>query len=203
MWSSRPLTACRLEESGAWVDVPDTQLQLVLESEVTSLISYSIVVVAAKPQLPGSSFLGEQRGSGGSKDFLQARLVVNGLPMRQSAAFTSPAGPYESYVDTLGGHLSMEFGQGNHSVGLQWKKSSGGIVTSWSNRPSSHDGFAGGRSIVVSAQHRYMWYSAGSNDDVQIDQTGTWNEIPGLRLQLELPEPASIRVLYSMSVMPD
>lgn len=58
--------------------------------------------------------------------------------------------------------------------------------------------------FVLSAdQHRYMWYSAGSNDDVQIDQTGAWNEIPGLRLQLELPEPASIRVLYSMSVMPD
>lgn len=72
--------------------------------------------------------------------------------MRQSAAYTSPAGPYESYVDTLGGHLAMAFGQGNHSVGLQWKKSSGGVVSSWSNRPSSHDGFAGGRSIVVTAQ---------------------------------------------------
>lgn len=46
----------------------------------------------------------------------------------------------------------MEFGKGNHTVGLQWKKSSGGIVTSWSNQPSSHDGFAGGRSIVVTAQ---------------------------------------------------
>lgn len=46
----------------------------------------------------------------------------------------------------------MDFGPGNHSVGLQWKKSSGGIVTSWSNRPSSHDGFASGRSIVVTAQ---------------------------------------------------
>lgn len=72
--------------------------------------------------------------------------------MRQSASHTSPAGLYESYVDTLGGHLAMEFGQGNHTVGLQWKKSSGGLVTSWSNRPSSHDGFAGGRSIVVTAQ---------------------------------------------------
>lgn len=80
--------------------------------------------------------------------------MVNGLPMRQSAASTSPAGPYESYADTLGGHLAMEFGQGNHTVGLQWKKTSGGSVSSWSNRPSSHDGFAGGRSIVVTAQVR-------------------------------------------------
>lgn len=46
----------------------------------------------------------------------------------------------------------MDFGPGTHSIGLQWKKSTGGIVTSWSNRPSSHDGFASGRSIVVTAQ---------------------------------------------------
>lgn len=38
---------------------------------------------------------------------------------------------------------------------------------------------------------------------MRINQTGTWNEIPGLALRFELPEPASIRVLYSISVMPD
>lgn len=75
MWSSRPLTACRLEESGVWVDVPDTRLELVLANDVTSLISYSMVVVAAKPQLPGSSFLGEQRSNGGTKDFLQVSTM--------------------------------------------------------------------------------------------------------------------------------
>lgn len=48
-----------------------------------------------------------------------------------------------------------------------------------------------------------MWYSAGGNHDVQISERGTWNEIPGLTLKIDLPEPASIRVLYSMSVMPD
>lgn len=48
-----------------------------------------------------------------------------------------------------------------------------------------------------------MWYSAGGNHDVQISETETWSEIPGLTLKFDLPEPASIRVLYSMSVMPD
>lgn len=38
---------------------------------------------------------------------------------------------------------------------------------------------------------------------MRINQTETWNEIPGLALTFELPEPASIRVLYAMSVMPD
>lgn len=48
-----------------------------------------------------------------------------------------------------------------------------------------------------------MWSSAGGNYDVQINETGTWSEIPGLTLKFDLPETASIRVLYSVSVMPD
>lgn len=95
------------------------------------------------------------------------RLIVNGLPLRQSAAHTSPAGPYESFADTLSGHLVTEFGPGNHSVALQWKKSSGGVVSSWSNRPSSHDGFSGGRSIVVTAQVSRMYNRKCSKYEVK------------------------------------
>lgn len=83
---------------------------------------------------------------------VKVRLVVNDLPMRQSATYTSPAGPYEAFADTIGGHLVIELGPGKHSAWLQWKKSAGGLVTSWRNTPSSHDGFASGRSIVVTAQ---------------------------------------------------
>lgn len=56
---------------------------------------------------------------------------------------------------------------------------------------------------VFRYQHRYIWYSTGGNHDVRINETGQWNEIPGLSLNFDLPEPASIRVLYSMSVMPE
>lgn len=55
---------------------------------------------------------------------------------------------------------------------------------------------------TFSFQHRYMWHTVGSAD-VRINETGAWNEIPGLALSIVLPEPASIRVLYSISVMPD
>lgn len=53
------------------------------------------------------------------------------------------------------------------------------------------------------SQHRYMWFSEGGNYDIQISQTETWGEIPGLSLKFDLPEPANVRVLYSISVMPD
>ncbi len=110
MWSSRPLTSCRLEESGVWTDVPDTHLELVLVNDVTSLISYSMVVVAAKPQLPGSSFLGEQRSSGGSKDFLQVCSMLFGslVSIQQSVVSATkkclPLGPLLVYfaLETVG-----------------------------------------------------------------------------------------------------
>lgn len=92
MWSSRPLTPCRLEESGVWIDIPDTHLELVLTNDVTSLISYSMVVVAAKPQLPGSSFLGEQRSNGGTKDFLQVSTM---LVVVAVLGYRSPQRAYE------------------------------------------------------------------------------------------------------------
>lgn len=57
-------------------------------------------------------------------------------------------------------------------------------------------------SCTLAAQHRYMWHASGDTD-VWINETGVWQEIPGLALKIALPEPASIRVLYWMSVMPD
>lgn len=71
MWSSRPLTDCRLDVSGVWTDVPDSDVEVALVNEAVALISYSMVVMASKPQMPGSSFLGELQHSGGSRDFLQ------------------------------------------------------------------------------------------------------------------------------------
>ncbi len=56
---------------------------------------------------------------------------------------------------------------------------------------------------VSRSQHRYIWYSTGGNYDVRINESGAWDEVPGLNIKFDLPEPASIRVLYSMSVMPD
>lgn len=58
-------------------------------------------------------------------------------------------------------------------------------------------------SYTFCCQHRYMWYSTGGNTDVRVNETETWDEIPGLTLNVVLPEPACIRIMYCISVMPD
>ena len=81
MWSSRPLSDCRLEESGVWIDVPDTYVEMMMTNDFTSLISYSLVVVASKPQMHGSLLVGEQPPGGGVKDFLQVKHWVIGYTL--------------------------------------------------------------------------------------------------------------------------
>lgn len=75
MWSSRPLSDCWLKESGLWIDVPDTHVEIMITNEVVSLISYSLVAVASKPHIPGSSFLGERQHGLARKDFLQVKVL--------------------------------------------------------------------------------------------------------------------------------
>ncbi|CAM9116455.1 unnamed protein product, partial [Choristocarpus tenellus] len=116
---------------------------------------------------------------------VKVRLVVNSIPFRQSASHASTAGPYEAFVSTVGGHLVTDLGPGNHTIGLEWKKSVGGVVRSWSNRPSESDGHASGRSIVVTAQHRYMWHKAAKTD-ARISQTGLWEDVPEMTMVFTL-----------------
>lgn len=47
-----------------------------------------------------------------------------------------------------------------------------------------------------------MWHSVGATD-VRINETGIWEVIPEMVLNFLLPEPATIRILYLISVMPE
>ena len=92
-------------------------------------------------------------------------------------------------------------GPGAHDVQLQWKKVGSGVAT-WSSRPSIADGFAGGRTVVVTARHRYIWHSH-ADSIARIDAEGSWTDVPDTSLEFTLPEVASLRFLYSMTVRSD
>ncbi|CAM9210474.1 unnamed protein product, partial [Phaeothamnion confervicola] len=204
MWSVRPLTDAVLEGvAGAWLNVPNTTVTVRLDNEATVLASYEMIVTAARPQTPGSPFLTAGQNNGGGRDVLQVRLVVNGVPYRQSASHVAPSTPYESFIGAVSGHAVVALGRGEHGVSLQWKRPAGGAVTSWSNRPSDADGHNSGRSVVVTARHRYMWHASAVTDARTAAALGVWEDVPEGSLSFVLPEPASLRALYCMSVRPD
>lgn len=207
MWSAQPLSEATLQTNGLWEPVKDTNITLQLDNEAEVLVSYFLSTIAMRRSGGGVVAGSELFSSGlslsgsGQRNFLQTRLLINGVPYRQSSAHTSPGLSVESNSDTLTGHAAVNLGPGAHDVQLQWKKVGSGVAT-WSSRPSIADGFAGGRTVVVTARHRYIWHSH-ADSIARIDAEGSWTDVPDTSLEFTLPEVASLRFLYSMTVRSD
>ena len=204
MWSARPLSEATIQESNSWMPVRDTNLTMRLENEAEVVISYAIAVLASRGRAgAGLDYFSNQGTSlaGGQRDFLQLRLVVNGVPYRQSSSHCSPGFSLQTAADMLSGHAAVALGPGSHDVVLQWKKVGDG-VSSWSNRPSMADGHTSARSIVVTARHRYLWHTHAESV-ARIEEEGSWIEVPGMSVDFELQTITSLRFLYSMTVRSD
>ena len=174
---------------------------MTLPNEMPLLIQYDMSCTAFKPETATNDFILDEDMSLGQKDFLQMRVVVDGIPFRQSASHAQPSSSLESVTRHLKGTVVVTLGAGPHTIELQWKKR-GTFVTSWNNIPSLHDGFSTGRILSATAQHRYMWHNEVTSDDY-ITTNGTWVDVKDTELTFTLAEPASLRFLYSMSVKPD
>ncbi len=212
MWSSRPMTPAELKVGdsgvfdGSWSAVPNTSVVFELKDSRAIFLSYYMVVMAnVREPKPGSPFLQSPVNMVG-RERIQVRLSVDGIPFRESASSASPASPYALYRTTLNGNLLIpNLEPGNHTVLLQWKAigGEGGSgdrwVSSWSNTPSADDGFTAGRAIVATAQHNYAWSRVGEID-ARISDLGVWKDIPDLYLNLSLPEPCMLRILYRVGV---
>ena len=75
-------------------------------------------------------------------------------------------------------------------------------MTSWSSRPSIADGFAGGRAVTVTAGHQYLW-KATPQTLARVGEEGSWRDVPGMSVEVQLKEAATLRFLYSMTVRSD
>ena len=110
MWSARPLSEATIQESNSWMPVRDTNLTMRLENEAEVVISYAIAVLASRGRAgAGLDYFSNQGTSlaGGQRDFLQLRLVVNGVPYRQSSSHCSPGFSLQTAADMLSGHAAV------------------------------------------------------------------------------------------------
>ncbi|GMI23781.1 hypothetical protein TeGR_g4408, partial [Tetraparma gracilis] len=201
LWSAHPLTAARLTSVNTWEDIPDTSVSLTLPNEAPLLVSYTLAARALKPESSTMDFIMDTTMSLGQKDFLQARVLVDGIPFRASASHAPPSSSLEAAARSLQASFVVPLGAGPHTLTLQWKRR-GEFVTSWACAPSLHDGFAAGRMLAADANHRYLW-SALPTSDAVVSESGAWRDMPDSAVSFTLPEPATLRFLYSMTVRPD
>ena len=138
MWSVAPTTTAAIADEGTWLDVEDTTLEFTLMESTTVSIAYTLLAQADKAYHPGGDFL-NQGGSdeSGLGDFLGTRLVVDGVPYRQSGSHLSPMTSFEMSTGELTGVAYLDLRPGNHTATLQWKKW-GTFVRSWSSVPNNH-----------------------------------------------------------------
>ncbi|GLD93028.1 hypothetical protein PINS_up001620 [Pythium insidiosum] len=192
MWSASPLsTASITSPNDVWQDVRDTSVRFVLPNEAVVFISYD----AAVSRIDASSL--DTVTSSSQLSELSFRVAVDGVPYRQSAA---TVGTLEPLVSTISGYLAIELSAGEHVAKLQWRKR-GEAVRQWIISSSLLDGYAGGRNLMVSAQHRYMWFKQPLTP-AALESTDVWERVADMELSLRLTEPATIRFFYQLPVRP-
>lgn len=192
MWCASPLTPAYLSTpNDKWLDVPDTSVAVQLPNEALAMISYDVSVSRIEETRELSAVSTEE-------DELAFRVVVNGLPYRQSA---TTVGDREPLVTTASGYLVLTLFAGHHDVKLQWRKR-GTKISLWVISSELLDGFVGGRSLVVSAQHRYVWHMQPL-ESVSLLSIGTWETVPDMALHFRLSETASFRIFYQLPVRPE
>lgn len=191
LWCASPLSPASLSQSDTWVDVPDTRMELELPNEAVVLISYDVAV----------SHVTDTQSEGVSVDQvseLSFRVAVDGSPYRQSATTVDDREPVAT---TASGFLVLEIPRGHHDVKLQWRKR-GTHVLKWAVASDILDGFAGGRNLIVSAQHRFIWHTQPIAA-VSLLTVNKWEAVSGMAVNFRLSEPATMRFFYQLPVRPE
>ena len=99
-------------QTKAWTNVKDMKITFSTPRKWTLRFLYSIQV---SPQnAPNSDVLKKL-------DFISLRLVVDGMPYRESSAIATSASRTYSTA-SLAGEVVLELPAGQHTVELQWRK---------------------------------------------------------------------------------
>ncbi|RLN72481.1 hypothetical protein BBJ28_00001053 [Nothophytophthora sp. Chile5] len=187
LWCASPLTPASLTSpTDVWVDVSDTSVVVDLPNEAVVLISYDVSVSHITELEPEGVQVAEVSE-------LSFRVVVDGSPYRQSATTVDDREPL---VAVVSGYLVLEIPRGPHSVQLQWRKR-GTHVVKWAVASDVLDGFAGGRNLIVSAQHRFIWHTQPINA-VSLLSVDKWEAVPGMVVRFRLLEAATLRFFYQL-----
>ncbi|DBA03616.1 TPA: hypothetical protein N0F65_006795 [Lagenidium giganteum] len=191
LWSAVPLSQAMIEKNDAWMDVPDTVVKFELVNEASVMISYEAVVSPILQVRDSATLLVNESEIG-------FRVMVDGVAYRQSG---TSIGTNDPLMSTVSGYLGMELLAGPHEARLQWRKR-GNRVSAWVISSAVLDGYAGGRSLVVSAEHRYLWYTQPLSV-ASINSADRWEMVPDMSLQFTLTDVTNIRIFYQFPVRPE
>jgi len=190
LWYTQPITPAKLSKEKEWTDVTDTWLSFKLAEPSTIRLAYSMTV---RPDQNQAIDRLRQR------DDVEARLLVDGLPYRESGSVASVTCVI-ACAGILEGAVTLPLRPGNHTVKLQWRRFSA-FSLSWRNDPGMLDGYACSRTLVALGD-RYGLSSGGV--DLMLEPRRArdkgWVTVAGQSRTFFLRNEAMVLFTYSLPV---
>jgi len=201
-WSLAPRARASIHTTGQWMNLPGNTLSFSLQEPSHVVVKYQMIVLSNQLHHAGGDFINSgQSTSTVVSDFLGARLLLDGMPSRQSGSHAAPIGALEISTRQLSGYIITRLGVGNHTVSLQWRKW-GTQVSSWTVSPILFDGYETGRSLTVSSQHKYLWYNQPLSVARTVVSSNKWHTIRDMTIKFMLPRDWILRLKYAIQVRP-
>ena len=223
-WSAAPAGAATLlapqspVPSTPWTDVEGLSLPLTLAAPARVLVQFSLGAATSLGAAGANAGLGfldaRAQGLSGPKDYLGARVTLNGRATRLGGALATPADAAaggalavaaagSTQTVALRSALVLTLQAGEHVLAVQWRSWGTGVV-GWRSSGSAGDGgsanasasraadaLLGGRWLSALAAPAGALESAQPVSDARLVAAGEWADVPGAALNLSLPLSAA------------
>jgi hypothetical protein len=185
LWYAQPTNAVKLVREKDWEDVADTGVRFELAEAAALRLMYSLTV---RPDQTNATDPLKRR------DDVGARLLVDGLPYRESASVVSLT-CLVSCAGVLEGEVTLPLQPGPHTVQLQWRKF-GTFTKAWRNDPGLLDGYAASRSLMVIGD-RYDAVAVHPLERARVSDK-QWQTVGNHSLTFHLPSTAIVLFSYAL-----
>lgn len=175
-----------LYETDTWKNLSrNMTFSLVEDSSVT--LSYSVTL---QPQL--ASFVKDR-----AVEFISTRATVDGVAYTDSGE-TFGTNTWNPVTATVRGNLRLNLRAGAHTANLQWRKI-GNAFKGWASSPSSLDGFAASRNLVLTVDKFAAPFISNHSRQILSDKN-SWSVVGGNTLQINLIKESAVVVSYGLPV---
>ena len=129
------------------------------------------------------------------RDDIGARLLIDGLPYRESASALSLT-CLISCAGVLEGEIALRLRPGPHTIILQWQKF-GAFTTAWRNDPGLLDGYAASRALIAAGE-RFDIGNAYQPLERARARDRRWATVGNSTMTFKLAQPAVVLFTYAL-----
>ena len=174
-----------------WTAIKDTELAFTVEKQSVVVIKYSAGIHVGNRYAPRNSLFDKHT----DRDFLAMRLVVNGIPFRETGSHMSASRTLRGIVYKLQGSFIRNFKRGKQEVFLEWKRWGDAVDTYWTGGQHSC------RYIVAEGIYNQVAFAQSLKPSLLFPHMqSSWKKVEGLACTVDLQHHSEAIVSYHLTV---